>query len=357
MPDYSGTQRISVNVGGTTKNTGKILSNGIVTITANTICNGKGDCDVGPSDVQEPLIEENTGGGSTDPDSDPTVVTLDPNTGEPTRFDPYDGLNLPEGGLFIFSNNPNHQNLLIPPAIKADTTRVMDYINRLDAFNGPEVGEIAVGNELYEEAFAIFKKFDLHVDAMKVLLENLVNLERGEEYANKVDLPEVWSQLAKAYLSQDMVSAAVAAYIKAQDTSDHLAVIDVANKANDFDSMVKYLVMVRKKVKEAKVDSELCYAYAKTNALAELEEFITQPNAAKLDGVGDRCFDEGLYEAAKVLFSTCSNWGRLASTLVKLHKYSEAVDAARKANHTRTWKRKSSEVSAPTGQMSAVLRE
>ena len=88
-----------------------------------------------------------------------------------------------------FSNNPNLQNLLILTAIKADTTRVMDYINRLDAFNGPEVGEIAVGNELYEEAFAIFKKFDLHVDAMKVLLENLENLERGEEYANKVDLP------------------------------------------------------------------------------------------------------------------------------------------------------------------------
>jgi len=67
-----------------------------------------------------------------------------------------------------FSNNPNLQNLLILTAIKADKTRVMDYVNRLDAFNGPEVGEIAVGNELYEEAFAIFKKFDLHVDAMKV---------------------------------------------------------------------------------------------------------------------------------------------------------------------------------------------
>mmetsp|Transcript_81352 Transcript_81352/g.197186 ORF Transcript_81352/g.197186 Transcript_81352/m.197186 type:complete len:730 (+) Transcript_81352:1-2190(+) len=237
-----------------------------------------------------------------------------------------------------FSNNPNLQNLLILTAIKADTTRVMDYINRLDAFNGPEVGEIAVGNELYEEAFAIFKKFDLHVDAMKVLLENLENLERGEEYANKVDLPEVWSQLAKAYLSQDLVSAAVAAYIKAKYTDDYLAVIDVAKRADDFDSMVKYLAMVRKKVKEPKVDSELCYAYAKTDKLAELEEFITQPNAAKLDNVGDRCFDEGLYEAAKVLFSTCSNWGRLASTLVKLHKFSEAVDAARKANNTRTWK-------------------
>ena len=36
-----------------------------------------------------------------------------------------------------FSNNPNLQNLLILTAIKADKTRVMDYVNRLDAFNGP----------------------------------------------------------------------------------------------------------------------------------------------------------------------------------------------------------------------------
>ena len=68
-------------------------------------------------------------------------------------------------GEGAFSNNPNLQNLLILTAIKADASRVMDYVNRLDSFNGPEVGEIAAGNELYEEAFAIFKKFNLHVDA------------------------------------------------------------------------------------------------------------------------------------------------------------------------------------------------
>ena len=50
-----------------------------------------------------------------------------------------------------FSNNPNLQNLLILTAIKADKTRVMDYVNRLDAFSGPDVGELAVGSELYEE--------------------------------------------------------------------------------------------------------------------------------------------------------------------------------------------------------------
>jgi len=237
-----------------------------------------------------------------------------------------------------FSNNPNLQNLLILTAIKADKTRVMDYVNRLDAFNGPEVGEIAVGNELYEEALCIFKKFDLHVDAMKVLLESIESLERGVEYATKVDLPEVWSQLAKAQVAHGDVGAAVASYIKAQDSSDYSAVIDVAKRCDDYDALVKYLVMTRKKVKEARVDTELCYAYARVNSLGDLEEFIAMPNAANRTTVGDRCFDEGLYEASKVLYTSDSNWGRLSSTLVKLHQFQAAVDAARKANTSRTWK-------------------
>ena len=45
----------------------------------------------------------------------------------------------------ISSNNPNLQNLLIVTAIKADTSQSMNYINLLEDFGGPEVGEIAVG--------------------------------------------------------------------------------------------------------------------------------------------------------------------------------------------------------------------
>ena len=54
--------------------------------------------------------------------------------------------------------------------------------------------------------------------------------------------------------------------------------------------------------------------------------------------MGDRCFDDGLYEAAKLLFNNISNFARLASTLVHLGEYQAAVDGARKANSTRTWK-------------------
>ena len=46
-----------------------------------------------------------------------------------------------------FSNNRNLQNLLILTAIKADKDRVMDYINRLDNFDGPEIAKIAVGEQ------------------------------------------------------------------------------------------------------------------------------------------------------------------------------------------------------------------
>ena len=60
--------------------------------------------------------------------------------------------------------------------------------------------------------------------------------------------------------------------------------------------------------------------------------------------VGDRCYEEGMYEAAKLLYNNVSNFARLASTLVHLGEYQAAVDSARKANSTRTWK----EVAAPS---------
>jgi len=52
-----------------------------------------------------------------------------------------------------FNNNKNLQNLLILTAIQADKTRVMEYINRLDKYDAADVAGIAIGEQLYEEAF------------------------------------------------------------------------------------------------------------------------------------------------------------------------------------------------------------
>ena len=62
----------------------------------------------------------------------------------------------------------NLQNLLILTAVKSDTTRVMEYINRLDNYDAPDIANICITNELFEEAFAIFKKFDVNSSAVEV---------------------------------------------------------------------------------------------------------------------------------------------------------------------------------------------
>ncbi|CAM6119092.1 unnamed protein product [Calypogeia fissa] len=237
-----------------------------------------------------------------------------------------------------FSGNPNLQNLLILTAIKADKTRVMDYVNRLDNFDGPAVGAIAVDAELFEEAFAIFKKFNLNVQAVNVLLDNIHNIVRAVEFANRVEEDEVWSQVGKAQLKEGLVSDAIESFIRANDATQFNDVIRAADQVDAYEDLVKYLLMVRKKVKEPKVDSELIYAWARIDNLSAIEEFLVQPNVANLQVAGDRLFDEALYEAAKIIFTHISNWGRLASTLIKLGQYQGAVDAARKANSSRTWK-------------------
>uniref|UniRef100_A0A667XLR9 Clathrin, heavy chain b (Hc) n=1 Tax=Myripristis murdjan TaxID=586833 RepID=A0A667XLR9_9TELE len=111
----------------------------------------------------------------------------------------------------------------------------------------------------------------------------------------------------------------------------------IALKGN-WEDLVKFLLMARKKARESYVETELIFALAKTNRLAELEEFINGPNNAHIQQVGDRCYDDKMYEAAKLLYNNVSNFGRLASTLVHLGEYQAAVDGARKANSTRTWK-------------------
>ena len=108
--------------------------------------------------------------------------------------------------------------------------------------------------------------------------------------------------------------------------------------SGNYEDLVRYLQMARKKTRESIIETELVFAFAKTNRLADLEEFISGPNHAQIIQVGERCYDEKMYEAAKLLFNNVSNFARLASTLVHLGEFQNAVDSARKANSTRTWK-------------------
>ncbi len=64
------------------------------------------------------------------------------------------------------------QNLLIITAIKTETQRVMDYIKKLDNFDGPQIAGIAIDAGLHEEGFVIYKKFDQKVRTSVVRLRD-----------------------------------------------------------------------------------------------------------------------------------------------------------------------------------------
>lgn len=158
----------------------------------------------------------------------------------------------------------------------------MDYISRLDNFDAPDIANIAVGSELFEEAFVIYKKYNQHVDAMTVLVDNIGNLDRAYEFANTIDQSPVWSKLGKAQLSKSLVHEAIESYLKAKDPSNYIEVIQVARVCDAYQDLVKYLQMARVSLREPIVESELAFGFAKTNRLADLEDLTSGPNIAQV---------------------------------------------------------------------------
>ena len=90
-------------------------------------------------------------------------------------------------------------------------------------------------------AFFTFKKFNLNVQVVNVLLDNLETIDRAMEFAFQVEEDVVWSQVAKAQLRKGLVSDAIESFIHANDSTHFLEVIKVAKDANIYHDLVKYL--------------------------------------------------------------------------------------------------------------------
>lgn len=112
--------------------------------------------------------------------------------------------------------------------------------------------------------------------------------------------------MAKAQLKEGLVKEAVDSFIKADDPTAYMEVVCKCAEAGIFDyslfssrriylicfsnldsweDLVRYLQMARKKSRESYIETELVYAYAKTNRLTDLEEFISGPNHAQIQQV------------------------------------------------------------------------
>ncbi|KAI9670383.1 MAG: hypothetical protein M1817_004426 [Caeruleum heppii] len=237
-----------------------------------------------------------------------------------------------------FSDNENLQNLLILTATKSDKGRVMDYINQLSNYNSADIANICVEVGLFEEALEVYKKINSHTDAANVLIEHIVSIDRAQEYAERVELPEVWSRVGKAQLDGLRVTDAIESYIRAQDPSNYAEVIEIATHAGKDEELIKYLKMARKTLREPPIDTSLAFSYARTDQLSQLEDFLQSINVADVEASGDKAYEEGYHQAAKIFFTSISNWAKLATTLVHLEEYQAAVECARKANSVKVWK-------------------
>lgn len=252
-----------------------------------------------------------------------------------------------------FSDNKNLQNLLILTAIRADATKVAGYIDQLDNFDAKDIALICVSesHNLFEEGFSIYTKFskpeytqdkeeqvELQVLAIGVLVDFMKDLDRAKSYATQTDEKPVWSKLGKAQLDAKEATEAITSFINAEDSSEYVRVCSEANDGEFWVELIPYLKMARKTMQENVIDTELIYAYAKTNNLTDLEQFVSGPNVANIQNIGDRCFSEGLYHAAKILFISINNNSKLALCHIHLEEFRDAVSAAQKANNVSSWK-------------------
>lgn len=237
-----------------------------------------------------------------------------------------------------FSENKSLQSLLMLTAIRNDKSRVIGYIEKLNAYDATEIARIATENNLYEEAFTIYKKYEQHLQALTILVEHIMSIDRATTYAQEVNQPALWSRLGKAQLDALRIPDAISSYIKAEDPSNYAEVIELANRAGKNEDLVSFLQMARRNLREPAVDTELAFSYARTDRLVEMEEFLSFTNVADLLSVGEKCFADELYSAAKLVFASISNHGRLAATLIYLNDTQEAVEAARKAGSRSVWK-------------------
>jgi len=237
-----------------------------------------------------------------------------------------------------FSDNRSLKNLLMLTAIRTDKAKVTGYIERLSGYDVDEIAKIAIDHGLFEEAFQIYSRAGQNTDAMDVLVEHIVSIDRAQHFANKLNLPEIWSRLGKAQLDGLRVKDAMDSYVRAEDPSNFEEVIEIAERAGREEELIRYLQMARKLTREPKIDTEYAYCLAKTHRLSDMEEFLSMTNVADVLHVGEKCFNDGLYEASRLLFSSVSNYARLATTLVYLNDFPGAIEAARKAGNTSVWK-------------------
>lgn len=145
-----------------------------------------------------------------------------------------------------------------------------------------------------------------------------MDVQRGHEYANNVNTAELWSILGSAHLNREETKESISCFLKAKNGSDYLRVIHQSESSKLFEQLIEYLRMCREGVKDTAIDNSLAFCFANLSQSNELEDLLADSNSVDVLRVGDRCFEEGMFEPARVLYSQTQNNSKIASCLIKL---------------------------------------
>ena len=87
----------------------------------------------------------------------------------------------------------------------------MEYINRLDNYDAPDIANICISNELFEEAFSIFKKFDVNTSAIEVYTHTIehTNTHAHAGAINDANHPHFSTTEDKTYYTHFFMSSLV----------------------------------------------------------------------------------------------------------------------------------------------------
>jgi clathrin heavy chain len=76
---------------------------------------------------------------------------------------------------------------------------------------------------------------------VQVLIQDLKNIKQAAEYSQRVNKPEVWTELGRAYLNEFNVKEAIECFIKAKDPSMYAMVIGTAQNQDCWEDLVLFL--------------------------------------------------------------------------------------------------------------------
>eukprot|EP01060_Flectonema_neradi_P040679 TRINITY_DN9376_c0_g1_i1.p1 TRINITY_DN9376_c0_g1~~TRINITY_DN9376_c0_g1_i1.p1 ORF type:complete len:1664 (+),score=413.77 TRINITY_DN9376_c0_g1_i1:68-5059(+) len=245
-----------------------------------------------------------------------------------------------------FCENRYLQNLLLLTVIQNKPEEAMDYICKLTHFDVDEMAKIALKKNMYEEAIAIYQhETDGDAKAMTVVLENLKSEDRARQLAQKSTTKACWKIFGRYLLNKNdtQIPEALDWLKRAEDWSIISEAVRLSSTTESRNALVDYLYAARSTSTSGDMtfmqtaDTELAHTLAKLERFTDLQELLATSHLANLTSAGDRLFEEKLFESARVLFAADHNYSKLASTLLQLKCYLEALDAAQKAGNTKTW--------------------